>query len=79
MPADDGFWFHQHEDVGPAGPDAVGGPEEPVDRVQRRLRSFPLENGDLLSQGENLEGGVSAIAEEDTDGGMSDRRDSNTN
>jgi hypothetical protein len=70
MLADDGFWFHQHEDVGPAGPTAAqGGPEEPVERVQRRPRSFPLENGDLLSQGENFEGGLAAIAEEDADGG----------
>lgn len=31
MPADDGLWFHQDQDVGAAGPDAMqGGPEEPV-------------------------------------------------
>ena len=70
MPADDGFRFDEDEDVGPAGPDAVqGDPEEPVERVQRRPRPFPLENGELLSQGENFEGGVAAIAEEDADGG----------
>jgi hypothetical protein len=68
--ADDGFWFHQREDVDPAGPAAAQrGPEEPVERVQERPRSFPLENGNLLSQGENFEGGVAAIAEEDADGG----------
>jgi hypothetical protein len=69
MPTDDGFWFHQEEDVGPARPDAVqGGPEESIEGVPLRPRSFPLENSDLLSQGENLEGAVAATAEEDADG-----------
>ena len=70
MPANDGLWFHQDEDIGPAGPEAAqGGPEEPVERVQWRPRSLPLENGDLLSQGQNFEGAVAATAEEHADSG----------
>jgi hypothetical protein len=68
MPADDGLWFHDDEDVGPAGPDtAKGGPEEPVDRVQGRLRSLALEHCDLVSQGKYLQGGVATRTEEDSD------------
>jgi hypothetical protein len=70
MPADDGLRLHQDEDVGPAGPDAVqGGPEEPVEGVQGWPWSFPLENGELLSKGENFQGSVAPTAEENADGG----------
>ena len=59
MPADDGLWFHDDEDVSPAGPDAAqGGPGEPLDRGQGRPRSLALEHCDLVSQGEYLQGGV---------------------
>ena len=36
----------------------------------RRPRSFPLEDRDLLPEGENFEGGVAAMAEEHADGGQ---------
>ena len=45
-----------------------GCPEEPVEGVQRRTRSFPLEHGDLLPKGENLQRSVAPTAEEDADG-----------
>jgi hypothetical protein len=61
MPADDSLWFHDEEDVGPAGPDAAqGSPEEPVQPIHMGTGPLPLEDCDLLSEGENLEGGVTA-------------------
>ena len=48
----------------------AGSPEEPVQTVQGRPRLFAFEHGDLLSEGENFEGGVAATAEEHPDGGQ---------
>lgn len=68
MPGDDGVWFNDGKNVGSAGPDAAqGGPEEPVEGVQGRSRSFPLENCDLLSERENFKGGVAATAKKHAD------------
>lgn len=70
MPADDGLGFDDLEDIHPAGPEArQGSPEEPVEGVQRRPRSLTLQNCQLLPQGEDFEGDVAAILEEDPDGG----------
>ena len=70
MPADDGLGFDDLEDIHPAGPEArQGSPEEPVEGVQWRPRSLALENSQLLPQGEDFEGDVAAILEEDPDGG----------
>ena len=44
--------------------------QQPVQRIQTGARPFPLENGDLLEEGENFEGGVAATTEEDSDGGQ---------
>jgi hypothetical protein len=45
-----------------------GDPKQPVERVQRRPRPFPLEYNHLLSQSENFEGSVAATLEENTNG-----------
>ena len=70
MPADDGLGLHNDEDVGPAGPKAAEGrPEESVQGVQCWPRPFALEHSDLLSEGEDFEGGIASTAGEDSDGG----------
>ena len=40
------------------------GPEEAVETSQRRPRPLAFEHGDLLSERENLEGGIAATADE---------------
>jgi len=68
MPADDGLWLHDDEDVGPAGPEAAqGGPEEPVQPIQTETGSFPLEHRYLLSKSPDRKGHVGSTLEEDTD------------
>lgn len=52
----------------PADP-AASGPEEPVQGGECRSWTFPLEHGNLLTKGEDVEGGVASTAEEDTDHG----------
>lgn len=70
MPADDSLGFDDLQDVHPAGPATrQGSPEEPVQGVQRRPRSLALPHRQLLPQGEDFEGDVAAILEEDPDGG----------
>ena len=69
VPADHGVGLHDDQDVGPAGPTmAKSRPEESVQGVQFWPRPFPFEHGDLLSEGENFEGGIASTAEEDSDG-----------
>ena len=74
MPADNGFWFHDHEDVGPARPElSQGDPEEPIHPAQAGARPLPLEDCHLLAKGEDFEGGVTATADEDADCGKETR------
>ena len=69
MPADHGVGFHQDQDVLPAGPTPPEyGPEESVPGVQFWPGSFPFEHGDLLSECEDLEGGIATTSEEDSEG-----------
>ena len=69
MPTDHGFGLDDDHDIAPARPTvAEGGPEESVQAVQFWAWPFPFEHGDLLSECENLEGGIAATAEEDPDG-----------
>ena len=66
VPTDDSLRLHDDQDLGPAGPDAAeSGPEEPVQGVQRWPRPLALEHGELLSEGEDLEGGLASTADED--------------
>ncbi len=67
MPAHDSLRFHNYQDLGPPGPDSSEcRPEQPVRGVQFRTRSFAPEDRDLLSQGEDFEGGITSTTEEDT-------------
>lgn len=75
MPGDDGARFHNDEYVPPASPGvARSGPEQSVKGVQWRSGSFPLRDGDLLSERADFQGGVAAAADERLDGGQ-DRED----
>jgi hypothetical protein len=69
VPADHSVGFHEDQDVRPAGPTlAECRPEESVTGVQLRPRPFPFQHGDLLSEGEDFEGGIASTAQEDSDG-----------
>ena len=69
MPADHGCGFHEDQDVRPAGPTLTEcRPEESVQGVQFWPWPFPFEHGDLLSEGEDFEGGIGSTAKEDSDG-----------
>ena len=62
-----GFWFDNQQDIGPAGPEAAeGGPEEPVASVRVWPRTLAFENGQLLAEGQNFQGGIGSCPE----GGM---------
>jgi hypothetical protein len=53
--------LHDDEDVGSAGPKAAEGRlEESVQRVQYWRDRFAFEHGDLLSEGEDFEGGIAS-------------------
>jgi hypothetical protein len=68
MPTDDGFWFHNQQDIRPAGPDAAqDGPKQPVASVQGWPRSFALKDGDLLPESEDFQGGIASGTEENSD------------
>jgi hypothetical protein len=47
---------------------AEGYPEQPVQCLQLRPWPFPLQRDDLLSEGEDFEGGIASTTEEDSDG-----------
>jgi hypothetical protein len=64
VPCDDGFWFDNQEDIGPAWPKAAeGGPEQPVAGVQGWPRALAFENGELLAEGQNFQGGIGSCPE----------------
>ena len=61
----DGLGLHDDEHIGPTGPKPTEcGPEESVRPVQGWPRPFPFEHGKLLSEGEDLQGGIASIAKE---------------
>jgi hypothetical protein len=47
-----------------------GNPEQPIQRIQPRTWSFPLEKDELLPQSEDLQGGLIPAAEENSDSGQ---------
>jgi hypothetical protein len=68
VPADHGLGLDDDQDVGPAGPKvAEGGPEASVQGVQYGPRPLAFEHGDLLTEGEDFEGGIAPTAKEDRD------------
>jgi hypothetical protein len=69
MPPDDGLRFHDEQHVRPSGPQTPeAGPEEAVEASQRRPRPLAFQYGDLLSEREDLQGGIAATADEHADG-----------
>jgi hypothetical protein len=61
---------HDDEDLGPPGPHtAQSRPEQPVKGAQLWARLFAFEYGNLLSKGEDLNGGAAPTAEKDSDSG----------
>jgi hypothetical protein len=71
VPSDNGFWFDNQEDIGPAGPEATeGGPKEPVASVEGRPRSLAFEHGDLLAESEDFQRRIGSCPEENTEGGQ---------
>jgi hypothetical protein len=61
MPPHDGVRLDDEQDVSPSGPHArERDPEEAVPKGQVRARATALEDGELLAQGEVLEGQVGA-------------------
>jgi hypothetical protein len=66
VPADHGVGLHQDQDVRPAGPTlAEWGPEQSFPGVQFWSRPFPFQYGEVLSEGEDFEGGIASTANED--------------
>lgn len=77
MPADHSVSLHQHQDLCPSGPKVPQpNPEQPVPRIQPRPRPFPLEDGDLLPQGQHFQGGVTPTAKEDSHSGQESKCES---
>ena len=71
MPADYRLRFRDNENGSPARPDTTKAyPKQPVQRIQPRTRLFSFEDGELLPQGKDLDGVVSASAEERSHGGQ---------
>jgi hypothetical protein len=69
VPGDDGVRYDDSEDINPTKPEAPqSSPEQPVERVQPRSRSFPFQDGDLPPEGDNLQGGIGPGAEVDAEG-----------
>ena len=65
MPADDGFWFDDQQDIGPAGPDAAErGPKQSIARTHGRPRSLALQYGDLLPERQDLKRNITPTAKE---------------
>ena len=68
MPADDGFWFDDQQDIGPAGPDAAErGPKQSIARIQGRPRSLALQYGDLLPERQDLKRNITPTAKENSE------------
>ncbi len=64
VPPDNGLRCHDHEGVAPPGPDlGEKHPEYPVGRHQRRPALLPLQDHQLLAQGQDLELQLGAAAE----------------
>jgi hypothetical protein len=62
------YWLYDDQDVGPAGPTvAESGPEKVIQGVEFGQRPLSLQDCDLLSEGQYLEGGITSTAEENSD------------
>jgi hypothetical protein len=69
VPPDHGAWFDDDQHVFPLRPKpAEQNPEDSVMHSQRGFWMFSFEDGDLLSESEDLQGEVSAGPEKDSEG-----------
>lgn len=68
-PADHGVGPHDNQDFGPAGPTMAksGRPKRAAHAIQFWPWPFSFEHGDLLSEGQNFEGGITSTAEKHSD------------
>ena len=74
MPGDHGFWFDDNQDVAPCRPKAAKqSPKYPILDSQPRVRLFPLEYTQLLTEGKNLKGEVVARTEESAEAGEDEK------
>ena len=65
VPADHRVGLHDDQDFRPTM--AKSGPEESVQAIQFWPWASSFEHGDLLSEGQNFEGGITSTAEKDSD------------
>jgi hypothetical protein len=67
VPSDHGVRFDEYQDIRSAGPTpAECCPEQPVQGVQLWPWPFPLQHGDLLSEGEDFESYIASTTEEES-------------
>jgi len=71
VPADHGVGLDDNQkNFSPAGPTlAKSAPEEAIQAIQFWPWPFSFEHGDLLSEGQNFEGGIPSTAEKHSDAG----------
>ena len=66
LPAQDGIGGHDDQRLPPAGPySGQAGPEQAVSRAELRPGRCSLVDGELLAQGQVLEGELAVAADED--------------
>jgi len=69
MPRDYGRWFHDVKDIRPSRPHTPQhDPKEPIEVIQYRSSTFPLQHSYLLARSEHLQGEVQATAKENREG-----------
>src|SRR5690242_10382995 len=70
MPTHYRFGLDDYQRVAPAGPRCTQDrPEEPIERAQRRSWPFPLQDGELLAECDDLDSKLSTCLEVDTNRG----------
>jgi hypothetical protein len=70
VPSDDGFGFDDDERIGPAAPEATeDGPEEAVTTIHPWARALAFEDGDLLAESQDFQGGIRSGLKENAEAG----------
>ena len=66
LPAQDGLGSHDHEGLSPPGPNSgQRGPEKAISSAQWRPGHRSLVDGELLAQGEVLQGELAVVADDE--------------